>query len=44
MENVPKWHGSVTMSYEELELSLSDIGYKNEEFISFLKEYSVSKL
>tara|TARA_B100000963_G_scaffold217048_1_gene189257 strand:+ start:3069 stop:3935 length:867 start_codon:yes stop_codon:yes gene_type:complete len=44
MENVPKWHGSVTMSYEELELSFSDIGYEKEEFQSFLNKYGVNKL
>tara|TARA_B100000900_G_scaffold399251_1_gene401576 strand:- start:161 stop:1021 length:861 start_codon:yes stop_codon:yes gene_type:complete len=42
MENIPKWHGSVTMSEKELELSLIDIGYKDKEYEAFLEKYGVN--
>lgn len=36
MENVPTWHGSVTMSEEELRIALTDLGASNDLINSYI--------
>lgn len=42
MENVPKWHGSVTMSREELDESILSLGYSKTELINLLNKFGIS--
>ena len=41
MENVPKWHGSVTMSLHELKESLFCLGFSNSETDELLQKYKI---
>jgi len=43
MENVPKWHGSVTMSMSELRESILSLGYLENELDELLNNFSIKE-
>jgi transketolase len=43
MENVPKWHGSVTMSMSELRESILSLGYFENELDELLNNFSIKE-
>ena len=41
MENIPKWHGSVTMSLDELYESILSLGYSEDELVTLLNNFGI---
>ena len=41
MENIPKWHGSVTMSLDELHESILSLGYSEDELVILLNNFGI---
>lgn len=41
MENIPKWHGSVTMSLDELYESILSLGYSEDELVILLNNFGI---